>query len=148
VGYFILQPEAAGRPTSPQGSGTRPSCVFDTWLGDDVVSAHPLLLVTTHLKEALEGLPEATGFSLAPVEATPSPFFEGHNPGRALATFWSVNVHGRAGVDDLGRAPDGSVVASMRVVDTMGRFALRHGTLRQYTGSKQPEPQVAGAATR
>jgi hypothetical protein len=138
MGFFVVEPEASGRPDStPVGDG--PSCVFDTWLGDDVVSAHPLLLVTTSVKDALLELSRPTGFSLVRARATRSPFFERHSPDRPLPTFWSVEAHGRPGVDDLGMGPDGSFVASARVVDALDRFSLKHATLTQYRAVKVVE---------
>jgi hypothetical protein len=132
VGYFVVDPEGSGRPI---GQASEPSCTFDTWLGDDLVSAHPLLLVTTRLKESLLELSQPTGFSFALARTTRSPFFERHDPDRALPTFWSVRVDGQPGVDDLGMGRGGSLVASSRVVEAMGRFSLKHATLSQYTGS-------------
>jgi hypothetical protein len=129
VGYFVVEPEASGRPADEVGA---PSCTFDTWLGDDVVSAHPLLLVTTRLKEALLRLSQPTGFSIVPARATRSAFFERYNPDRSLPTFWAVQVDGRPGVDDLGMSSGGRVVASARVVDVLGLFSLKHATLSQY----------------
>ena len=128
----MVDPEGSGRPIGQAGE---PSCTFDTWLGDDLVSAHPLLLVTTRLKDALLQLNRPTGFSFALARTTRSPFFERHDPDRALPTFWSVRVDGQPGVDDLGLGQGGSVVASDRVVEVMGRFSLRHATLSQYTVS-------------
>lgn len=144
MGYFVVDAEASGRPAGEKGEK---SCTFDTWLGDDVVRAHPLLLVTTGLKEALLGLSQATGFSLIEAKATRSAFFERHDPDRQLPTFWSVEVEGRPGVDDLGLRKDGSVIASARVVEVMGRFSLKHATLSQYVvsgpGEGSDQQQVA-----
>ena len=132
MAFFVVEPEASGRPDGRRGPGGEASCTFDTWLGDDLLRAHPLLLVTAPLKEALEGLTHPRGFSLAPARATASAFFESHYPGRRLPSFWSLDVQGRPGVDDMGRAGDGSLVASARVVGVMGRFRLKHATLSQY----------------
>ncbi|HEY6554749.1 MAG TPA: hypothetical protein VI669_15435 [Vicinamibacteria bacterium] len=132
MGYFVVEPEASGRPAGEEGA---PSCIFDTWLGDDVVSAHPLLLVTTRLKDALLGLSQPTGFSLVPARATRSAFFERYNPDRSLPTFWAVQVEGRPAVDDLGMSSGGRVVASARVVEVLARFSLKHATLSQYAAS-------------
>jgi hypothetical protein len=150
MGFFVVEPEASGRPSGMPGAGEGPSCVFDTWLGDDVVSAYPLLLVTPDVKEALLELSHPTGFSLVRARATRSAFFEGHSPDRQLPTFWSVEAHGRPGVDDLGMGPDGSFVASSRVVEAMGRFSLRHATLTPYPagqggGENRPPPAAAVA---
>jgi hypothetical protein len=133
MGFFVLDPEAAGRLSTVPPVGGEPFCVFDTWLGDDVVRAHPLLLVSAEVKDALQGLSQPTGFSVVRAHATRSAFFERHNPGRPLPAFWSLEVRGRPGLDDLGIARDGSVVASARVVEALGRFSLKHATFTQYT---------------
>ena len=131
MGFFVIEPETSGRPDGGSPAGG-PSCTFDTWLGDDVVSAHPLLLITEDLKEALLGLGHPTGFSLARARVTRSAFFERHSPDRRLPTFYWVEVYGRPGVDDLGIGLDGSFVASARVVEVMSTFSLRQATLTQY----------------
>jgi hypothetical protein len=56
-----------------------------------------------------------------------------------LPSFWSIEVGGRPGVDDLGLRRDGSIVASARVVEALGRFALKHATLSQYVASEFEE---------
>ena len=132
MAFFVVEPEASGRPDGRGAPAGEVSCTFDTWLGDDLVRAHPLLLVTTPLKKALEALKAPRGFALAPARATASAFFQSHDPGRRLPSFWSLEVKGRPGVDDMGMAGDGSLVASARVVEVMGRFTLKHATLSQY----------------
>ena len=132
MGFFVMEPEAAGRPTSKPRSGSPVSCTFDTWLGDDFVRAHPHLLVTQRLKEALEDRRSFTGYAFAPAHVAPSPFYERHDPARPWPTWWSVEVHGRAGHDDVGLTRDGSVVVSARVVEVLSGFVVLRATLRQY----------------
>jgi hypothetical protein len=146
MGFYVVEPEVSGRPIGSVAPGAGPACRFDSWLGDDLVRAHPLLLVTTPLKDALMGLDRATGFSVVRAEATRSEFFVRHDPDRQLPEFWSVEVQGRPGLDDLGMGRDGSVVASARVVDAMGRFSLKRATLRQYTASRVEDGQTDPAS--
>jgi hypothetical protein len=146
MGFFVVEPEVSGRPVGSAASGAGPACRFDTWLGDDVVRAHPLLLVTTPLKDALLGLDQPTGFSVVRAEATRSEFFLCHDPDRQLPELWSVEMQGRPGVDDLGMGRDGSIVASARVVEAMGRFSLKHTTLRQHTASRLEQGQTDPAS--
>ena len=101
--------------------------------------AHPLLLVTPGLKDALLALTPVTGFTLVRAGARPSAFFERHSPSRRLPTFWSVEVNGRPGVDDLGIDAAGSLIASARVVEAMGAFSLKHATLTQYAPARSEE---------
>jgi hypothetical protein len=142
VAFYVVEPESAGRPLAADAEPVTVS--FDTWLGDDLVRAHPLLLATTPLKDALERLPSARGFEIAPVQAGPSAFYRNHNPGRTLPRFWSIRVHGRPGIDDLGRTRGGEVVASGRVVEILGGFATRHATLAQFA----PAEDARGSASR
>lgn len=80
AGYFVLLPELAGHWQGRQGDADL--CVFDTWLGDDVVRAHPLLLVATPVKQELEPLQPAGGFTVGPVrcETKPRSSFAGTIP--------------------------------------------------------------------
>jgi hypothetical protein len=109
AGYFVLAPEPAGHL---QGGGGDHVCVFDTWLGDDIVRAHPLLLVTTPLKRELDALAGARGFSVGRARCQTSLFFRRHNPGRRLPPFWALRVDGDAGIHDVGLARDGSIIIS------------------------------------
>ena len=151
-GYFILLPELAGHWVASPADGD--TCVFDTWLGDDVVRAHPLVLVTTPVKEALEQLQSSSGFTVGPVGCETSLFFRRHNPGRQLPTFWAVHVNGEAGSDDVGLARDGSVVISRRVLDLLMRFRIKQAVLAQYAvvsmegGQSLGVTKGAGAAER
>jgi len=137
--FYVVEPEASGSPGADRVASGEPVCTFDTWLGDDMVRAHPLLLVTTGLKDALLAMRKPTGFSLVRAQASPSPFFERHAPDRRLPPFWSVLVDGRPGLDDLGLGRDGSIVASARVVSALGRFSMKHATLSQYSVAEVEE---------
>jgi hypothetical protein len=139
MSFFVVEPETSGRPVESLGTGGLPACSFDTWLGDDIVRAHPLLLVTTPLKDALLRLPRPTGFSVVRAQAIRSEFFLRHDPERQLPEFWSVELHGQPGVDDLGMGRDGRIVASARVVEALTRCSLKRATLSQHTPPR-PEP--------
>ena len=64
MSFFTIEPEASGAPDS-ETSGEAVSCLFDTWLGDDLVRAYPAVLVTTPVREALLDLRQSTGFVIA-----------------------------------------------------------------------------------
>lgn len=121
-------------------------CVFDTWLGDDVVRAHPLLLVATPVKQELEPLQPAGGLTVGPVRCETSLFFRRHNPGRQLPDFWAVRVHGEAGVHEVGLARDGAVVISQRVLDILMRFRIKQAVLAQYAASSAGSDNVPGGS--
>lgn len=132
MSFFNIEPEASGSPRS----GSRQevvSCVFDAWLGDDLVRAYPAVLVTTPLKRALLRLERPTGFAITRARARTSAFFKKHSPGRRLPVFWAIQVRGRAGRDDLGLTAAGVLVISRRVLDVLAEFRIGRATLSQYS---------------
>jgi hypothetical protein len=131
--FFIVKPEDAGHPDR-EGSG---GFVFDTWLGDDLVSAHPDLLVTSPLKKDLESLDEATGFGLSPARTSCSPFFRRHKPTLTLPPFWAINVQGEPGKDDIGLTRDGSLVVSQRVMDVLVRYRVGRAVFWLFSPSRR-----------
>jgi hypothetical protein len=144
--FFVFLPELSGHWRKDVGEAG--VCVFDTWLGDDVVRAHPVLLVTAAAKAELERLAPTGVAAITAARGEPSIFFERHSPGRELPEFWAVRVTGEAGVDDLGLAPDGSVVISRRVLDVLMRFRLRQAVFAQYAPASAPgrgSERVGGA---
>jgi hypothetical protein len=136
VSFFSVEPEVAGAPASDEHAGGV-ACVFDTWLGDDIVRAHPAVLVTTRAKNALSRLPGPTGFELTKARVTSSRFFRKHSPGRRLPRFWAVEVDGEAGRDDMGLTPSGTLVVSRRVLDVLLGFRIGRAALAQYTVQKR-----------
>jgi hypothetical protein len=134
--FFVFLPELSGHWRGEPGEAG--VCVFDTWLGDDVVRAHPLLLVTAPLKPELERLAPSGVAGITPARCEPSIFFKRHNPGCELPDFWAVRVAGQAGVDDFGLAADGSLVISRRVLDVLMRFRLRQAVFAQYARASAP----------
>ena len=137
-GFFVVRPEPAGY--RQRRSGDTEVLAFDTWLGDDMVRAHPLLLVTAPLMKALEALEGPTGFSLRRVRSEGSRFFRRNDSGRRLPRFWAVEVDGTPGVDDFGFDHDGSIVVSQRVLDVLMRFRIRQATLAQFAPAAAPIP--------
>ena len=133
--FFFLKPEDAGHPEKPSASHP-PLYVLDTWLGDDLVRAHPGLLVTTPLKESLESLPAPTGFSIVAARTRSSVFLRDQRPELRLPVFWALQIHGQAGLHDLGLTADKSLVVSQRALDQFVRHSIRHAALTQYA----PDP--------
>lgn len=144
--FFVLRPEDAGHPEPPRTS-EEPLYVFDTWLGDDLVGAHPHFLVTAALKASLETLAEPTGFRASHARTRPSLFLERQRPELSLPTFWKLEIDGAAGVHDLGLTADGSLVVSQRVLDHLVSHSIHHAWLTQYAsaaegrGGAKPAPR-------
>ena len=142
--FFFVKPEDAGHPKR-EGSGGQVLCLFDTWFGDDLVSAHPVLLVTTPLKEALESLQSATGFCPDLAQVSRSRFLRYHNPDLTLPSFWALNVEGEPGVNDMGLSRDGSLVVSQRVMDVLVRHRVGRAVFSLFSSVDEGDA-VAGAA--
>jgi hypothetical protein len=134
VTFFNVEPETSGAPASAAGQG-QTTCVFDTWLGDDLVRAYPSVLVTTPVKRALLAVPGLTGFEVSRARIRASPFFRKHSPGKRLPTFWAIQVDGQAGRDDMGLNPAGTLVVSRRVLDVLLNFRIERAVLTQFVPS-------------
>ena len=107
VSFFNIEPEASGSPAVGTSPGTV-ACVFDTWLGDDLIRAYPALLVTTPVKRALLRLQQPTGFEITRARIRTSGFFRQHSPGKRLPAFWAIQARGHAGRDDMGLTAAGT----------------------------------------
>ena len=141
MSFFTIEPETSGAPESER-SGKVVSCIFDTWLGDDLVRAYPAVLVTTPVREALLDLRQGTGFVIARARIRTSGFFRRQHPGVRLPPFWSVGVGGEPGRDDMGLTPAGVLVVSHRILDVLMDFRIGRAVLAQYApGSQARLPQ-------
>jgi hypothetical protein len=131
VSFFRVEPEVAGGlgPNTEMDRSRRPPrihklhCVFDGWLGDDLVESFPAFVITS---DALRRLQEAqlTGFEDGDVEIGRSEQFDELYPDRQLPEFRRLGVTGKARVDDFGTDDDGVLVVSDRVLGV-----LRQGSL-------------------
>lgn len=143
MSFLIIEPEASGSSGGRPSPGTV-SCVFDYWLGDDLVRAYPAVLVTEPVKTALEALERPTGFTLTPARVTPSAFYRKHNPRRPLPSFWSIEVLGHAGRDDMGMTRAGQLVVSRRVLDVLLEFRIGRAVVAQYQPADQSPAEHDG----
>jgi hypothetical protein len=137
--FFTIEPEASGCPITPGGV----EFLFDTWLGDDVVRAHPVVLVTTRVKNALLTLGDATGVDIVKAGVKGSAFFRKHNRGKRLPRFWALQIHGHAGRDDMGLNAAAVLVVSRRILDLLVEFRVGRATLAQYTSAREGAGQQA-----
>jgi hypothetical protein len=135
MAFLVVEPEMSGTPKRAT-RGEKARYVFDVWLGDDVVGAHPAVLVTGRVRQALERLPNPTGFRCTRAQVAGSRFFRAHSAGKRLPAFWLVNVRGRAGRSDMGLTRDGALVVSERVANVLLQFRVRQATFRQYGGRR------------
>lgn len=147
MAFFILTPEDAGR-VQPLRKAGAPLYVFDTWLGDDLVRAHPVFLATSRLKEALEVLPHPAGFHCGRVRVERSPFLRDHRPELRLPTFWVLEVYGRAGIHPVGLAEDRSLVVSQAALSVLAEHAIPHAQFAQYPPHRRPTASLAASDIR
>ena len=141
--FFTIEPEASGSPATGSSPG-QVTCVFDTWLGDDLIRAHPVLMVTTPVKRALLGLQGASGFEITRARVSTSQFFREHSPGKRLPPFWAIQVRGHAGRDDLGLTAAGILVVSRRVLDVLLDFRIGRAVLTQYAPGRSASRRTKG----
>jgi len=139
MGFFFVQPEVAGASVSSPPPAV--ACLFDTWLGDDLVRVHPLFLVTSPLRKALGALKNPSGFSVARARARTSPFFRRYNPNRRLPVFWFLQADGVPGRDDVAVTQDGSLVVSRRVLDVLMECRVGRAVFAQYSPSQRGATQ-------
>jgi len=134
--FLTVEPETSGILTS--GSSTdRVACVFDTWLGDELLRAYPAVLVTTPLKAALLALDRPSGFTVVRAQVRTSRFYRKHGPVKRLPVFWAIRVNGQAGRDDMGLTAAGVLVVSRRVLDVLLGFRIGRAVLAQHV----PQPR-------
>ena len=133
--FLTIEPETSGFLV-PGNSASRVACVFDTWLGDDVVRAYPAVLIRTPVKEALLSLDRRSGFEIARARIKASGFYRKHSPGKRLPVFWAIQVNGQAGRDDMGLTPAGVLVVSRRVLDVLLQFRIGRAALAQYVPAR------------
>jgi hypothetical protein len=129
--FLTIEPEASGALKSGP-SGESVVCVFDTWLGDELVRAYPAVLVTTPLKEALLKLDGRSGFEVVRARVRASPFYRKYSPGKRLPVFWALQARGKAGRDDMGLTAAGVLVVSRRLLDVLLEFRIGRAVLAQY----------------
>lgn len=132
--FFVVEPEMSGTPVRSESRFTR-SIVFDGWLGDDLVRAYPAVLVTSGLRSALQALPHPTGFRLSRARVESSAFLTLHEPGRRLPSFWSVDIQGEPGKDDMAITGAGALVVSRRVLDVFVEFRVGRAVFAQYNAN-------------
>jgi hypothetical protein len=131
MAFFVVTPEDAGH-LEPHGNAEVPQYVFDTWLGDDLVRAHPVFLATSDLKDTLETLAAPSGFRSARIRVERSPFLRRYRPELSLPTFWVLEVYGQAGIHHLGLARDQSLVVSQAALDCLVRHSIPHAEFSQF----------------
>ena len=102
---------------------------FDGWLGDDLLTTHPVYICTEQVAAALQA-GRFSGVELADVEVSRSSQFLELHPSRALPVFRWLKVTGKAERDDFGLR-DRHLVVSDRAMSCLNSFSLKQA--RVYT---------------
>ena len=127
--FLAVRPEQTGHSTGP---GKQGPYRLDWWLGDDLIEAHPDLLVTDALRQSLERLPNPSGFRLEPARVEESEFFQEKSAGRHLPIFWRLRVTGTPGVNDMAITPDRVLVVSGRTLAVLLGHGLEQAEISQF----------------
>ena len=124
--YFCIEPEVAGSlgKNTVMDRSVHPPVIgklhyeFAGWLGDVLLESFPAFIVTEEatLKLQQRGF---TGARFGEVEVTTSEQFRDLYANRRLPEFVRLCVHGTAGRDDFGTAPDGKLIVSERALEAL-----------------------------
>lgn len=101
---------------------------FDDWLGDDLLTSHPVFLVTPDMASRI-GAVDLSGYDFAPMKVKRSELFEDlHEDDQLkLPRFVWLKVHGEPGVDDFGLTSKGTnLVVSDRALSILKSGRLSH----------------------
>jgi hypothetical protein len=134
--FFTVEPEVAGwmgdhtildsTPHPPRVEKLHYE--FQGWMGDAIVAAFPCFIVTCEAKCALEAA-GFTGVEFADAEISVNEDFYRLHPGTTLPNFVWLKPFGKAGVDDLGVEPNGTLVVSRRVLDALRICGLSYADI-------------------
>ena len=101
---------------------------FDGWLGDDLLTTHPVYICTEQVAAALQA-ESFSGFELTDVEVSCSSQFRELFPNRKLPSFRWLQITGEAERDDFGLR-DKQLVVSERALSCFRSFSLKQARVR------------------
>ncbi len=138
MSFHLLEPEVAGGlgARTVMDTASHPPVVthlhyeVEGWLGDDLLESTPCFLISPAAAEALRAT-GVGGFDVAPAEVTVADDVA-HVVDPRVTTFGWLKPNGQAGVDDIGVAPDASLVVSDRALEVLRRFHLDHCDISDY----------------
>ena len=100
---------------------------FDGWLGDDILVAFPVVIVSQRLRSALEAA-RLSGLSFSDATITKSDLFREVQGDLQLPAFSWLKPNGKAFVDDFALSPnsDFSIVVSEKTLAILEQYAMSH----------------------
>lgn len=108
---------------------------FDDWLGDDLLTTHPVFFVTQDMASKI-GAAKLSGCAFAPMTVKRSELFDDlheDDPLELPAFVW-LKVHGQAGVDDFGLTSKAGLVVSDRALSVLKSGSLEHCDVAPFAG--------------
>lgn len=104
---------------------------FDDWLGDDLLTTHPVFFVTAQLAERLRGT-GLGGYALAPMKVKRSELFDDihEDDPLELPEFLWLRLHGRAGFDAFGFSDSMELVVSEQALSLLRSMRLAQCEVR------------------
>jgi len=137
--YTLLEPEVPGTYRNKLIHSTRtiPESVkellfvFDGWLGDDLVTSHPIFMVTDRLKSAVED-EKLTGVEFLKAVVTRSElFFEVHG-NLELPKFWWMKISGVENKDDFVLTQNTDLIVSDQAYSVIRGFNMNDCQANRY----------------
>jgi hypothetical protein len=137
--YFYIEPEVAGGlgKNTVMNRAVHPPVVsklhyqIDGWLGDVLLESFPSFIVTEDAGQQLQAI-GATGVRFDDVEVTTSDQFRQLYPNRRLPKFIWLRAEGQPACDDFGIAPDGRLVTSERVFETLKKLGVANALVAPF----------------
>jgi hypothetical protein len=133
MNYYSFEPEVACQlgDKSILNSSVHPPivtklhCVFDGWLGDDIIEVFPCYVITEKFKEGIIKY-KLSGCSFEDVIVSKSDVFKELYPNRNLPNFFRLIVTGKKDVDDFVISNDNILLVSENAYSSLKRFNLEN----------------------
>ena len=110
--------------------------VFDGWQGDDLLTNHPVFMVTERLKDAISKFP-LSGFSVTRIDnIETSEEYETFFGNKEIPPIFWLKVIGNPYIDDFGINEDNDLVVSQKTLDIMQKFNMNLCRVEAVEGEK------------
>lgn len=139
--YYVVEPECPGHlgdeteidvTSTPVRVTSRTAHIeFDGWLGDDLLSTHPIFLGTMRLAQALESSFSGLVSVRKDVKITTSAEFLEFFPDVQLPPLLRLEFSGTAFTDDVGLTPKGELVVSAKALAWLRQFRIDQAVVQR-----------------
>jgi hypothetical protein len=142
--YYLLRPEVPGHfgDETVLDNSTHPPVVhsltyeFDGWIGDQILTSYPVILVTESLASDFEKA-GASGYHLAPVKVRTTRQFRELYGSKKLPPFRWLQITGTPWEDDLFPSSKQRLIVSKKILDII--LATKPKVL-EYALTEKPVP--------